>query len=573
MKILKIEINNYRNLDEIEICFHPNVNFIVGETNLGKTNLLSLLNTVFNWRSFLESDFSDPEKPVEIELQLFLNNIEKGYFEDLFTPENADTINISAIQNSPDDNIQFFHTESETSISPALLKRLNYIYYDSQRNPSNELTFDKRKGVGKFLNHLYAKYLATNEIEDIDFINKSELKGLLEFINVCLGKIKSFSDFSITANTDSDARNLLARIICLKDDQDFNIQQSGYGVQYTSLICLTIFEKLMGRGLSRDKDYFEDEDGKKFASIILGLDEPEIHLHPYMQRSLIKYLMRIINNQDPEFIELITTLFSLEGFLGQIIICTHSPSIILSSYQQIIRLHKGEDDSIVVKNGPKIRLTKSLEKQLNKNMPYVKEAFFSKCVILVEGDTEVGAFPEFADTLGINLDDKGISIIQAGSADSIPPLMKLLNEFGILNIGLMDADKKNKKYEGIKNLYFTKKNDFEDEVLDTCFRRERHDVVLGIIEANESKGKNRVIEKEKLNSIIKKYKIEMEELEDNYDFTVSDNDILYLMILAWLDNNKSILLGKIIGETLDEDLIPIVFKKVLRRAARISNNA
>lgn len=573
MKILKIGISNYRNLDEIEVCFHPNVNFIVGETNLGKTNLLSLLNTIFNWRSFLESDFSDPEKSIEIELQISLDNIEKGHFEDLFSPEESDKINISAIQNSPDDNIQFFHTETETSISPALLKRLNYIYYDSLRNPSNELTFDKRKGVGKFLNHLYAKFLEKNDIEDIDFINKHKLEGLLKFINECLGKIKSFKDFSISANADSDVRNLLARIICLKDDQDFNLQQSGYGIQYTSLICLTIFEKLMGRGLSRNKEYFEDEDGKKYASMILGLDEPEIHLHPYMQRSLIKYLMKIIDNKDSEFIELISNLFSLDGFLGQIIICTHSPSVTLSSYKQIIRLYKDEDDTLSVKNGPKIRLPKNLEKQLNKNMPYIKEAFFSKCVILVEGDTEVGAFPEFAATLGIDLDGNGISIIQAGSADSIPPLMKLLNKFGILNIGVMDKDKKNEKYVKIKNLYFTDKFDFEDDVVSTCFKMKKRDVLLGIIEGNDPKGKNRVIENEKLNSIIKKYDIELDKLEDNYDFTVSDPDIMYSVILAWLDINKSILLGKIIGETLDEDLIPKVFKEVLRRAERISSNA
>jgi hypothetical protein len=46
----------------------------------------------------------------------------------------------------------------------------------------------------------------------LQIINKPELNGLLEFINVRLGKIKSFSNFSITANADSDARNLLAGI-------------------------------------------------------------------------------------------------------------------------------------------------------------------------------------------------------------------------------------------------------------------------------------------------------------------------------------------------------------------------
>jgi len=573
MKIQKININNYRNLDGIEVCFHPRVNFIVGETNLGKTNLLSLLNTIFNWRSFNESDFFDLEEPIKIELQISLDDIEKGHFEDLFSPEESDSIYISAIQDSPEDNINFIHTESNTSISPKLLREVNYIYYDSLRNPSNELTFDKKRGVGKFLNHLYAKYLETSGTDDIDFIDKSELGGLLGFINECLGKIKAFKDFSISAKADNDARNLLARIICLKDDQDFNLQQSGYGVQYISLICLTIFERLMSRGLTKDKKYFEDEEGKAYSSMVLGLDEPEIHLHPYMQRSLIKYLMKIIDNKDKDFTELISKLFSLDGFLGQIIICTHSPSILLSSYKQIIRIYKDDDGNLSVKNGPEIRLPANLKKQLNKNMPYVKEAFFSKCVILVEGDTEIGAFPEFAETLGIDLDGNGISIIQAGSADSIPPLMKLLNRFGILNIGLMDQDKKNDEYERISNLYFTERYDFEEDVVNTCFENDEKDVLLDMIEENDSKGKDRVIEKDKLNSIIKKYSLELNEIEKNHDFKVDDSDILYPIILAWLDINKSIITGKVIGETLSEENIPNIFKEVLTEAVRISRNA
>lgn len=557
----------------MEVCFHPHVNFIVGETNLGKTNLLSLLNTIFNWRSFNDSDFFDLEEPIEIKLQIALDDIEKGHFEDLFSPEESDSISISAIQESPDDNINFIHTESETSISPKLLREVNYIYYDSLRNPSHELTFDKRRGVGKFLNHLYAKYLETSEAEDIDFIDKSELSGLLEFINECLEKIKVFKDYSISANADNDARNLLARIICLKDDQDFNLQQSGYGVQYISLICLTIFEKLMNSGLAKDRKYFEDEEGKIYASMILGLDEPEIHLHPYMQRSLIKYLMKIIDNKDEDFTELISNLFSLDGFLGQIIICTHSPSILLSSYKQIIRIYKDENGDLSVKNGPQIRLSMNLEKQLNKNMPYVKEAFFSKCVILVEGDTEIGAFPEFAETLGIDLDGNGISIIQAGSADSIPPLIKLFNRFGILNIGLMDRDKKNDEYERASNLYFTEEYDFEDDVVNTCFKNDEEDVLLDLIEENDPKGKDRVIEIEKLNSIIKKYDLDLDEIVEGHDFHVDDSDILSSVILAWLDINKSIILGKLIGESLSELNIPNTFKEILTEAERISRNA
>ena len=37
MKIKRVKINNYRNLDGIELCFDKESNYIVGENNLGKS--------------------------------------------------------------------------------------------------------------------------------------------------------------------------------------------------------------------------------------------------------------------------------------------------------------------------------------------------------------------------------------------------------------------------------------------------------------------------------------------------------------------------------------------------------
>ena len=35
-------------------------------------------------------------------------------------------------------------------------------------------------------------------------------------------------------------------------------------------------------------------------------DEPEIHLHPYLQGSLVKYINKILNNEENDFTELVT---------------------------------------------------------------------------------------------------------------------------------------------------------------------------------------------------------------------------------------------------------------------------
>lgn len=44
MRIKDISVENYRNLNSATITFDESCNFIVGENNLGKSNILNLLN-------------------------------------------------------------------------------------------------------------------------------------------------------------------------------------------------------------------------------------------------------------------------------------------------------------------------------------------------------------------------------------------------------------------------------------------------------------------------------------------------------------------------------------------------
>ena len=99
------------------------------------------------------------------------------------------------------------------------------------------------------------------------------------------------------------------------------------------------------------------------------------------------------------------------------------------------------------------------------NYLYLKEAMFSKGVILVEGDTEFGAMPEFASRLDVDLDFYGIGIIKLDGADSVRNCMKIYNEFGIKAVALIDKDKYD-SYSDMENVYFTDKMDFEEDVYD-----------------------------------------------------------------------------------------------------------
>ncbi|WP_146026685.1 MULTISPECIES: AAA family ATPase [Petrotoga] len=61
MRIISVKISNYRNIDGISVCFNPDCNYIVGENNLGKSNFLSLLDTVCSGKGFEEADFANYE--------------------------------------------------------------------------------------------------------------------------------------------------------------------------------------------------------------------------------------------------------------------------------------------------------------------------------------------------------------------------------------------------------------------------------------------------------------------------------------------------------------------------------
>lgn len=109
MRIKDISVENYRNLNSATITFDESCNFIVGENNLGKSNILNLLNIIFTRRGFVYDDFNDANLPITVNIRIKLTNDEIGHFEDLFDIDDYTYINIICKQVSPDDNMEFYH--------------------------------------------------------------------------------------------------------------------------------------------------------------------------------------------------------------------------------------------------------------------------------------------------------------------------------------------------------------------------------------------------------------------------------------------------------------------------------
>lgn len=464
------EIDNYRNLAGKTIKFDKTMNFLIGENNIGKTNILELLNVFFCTGRFLESDFKDILQPIQVKIRIEYDVDEVGFFEDNFDIDNSNAITLIAKQDSVDERISYYHdTPVQMKINLAVIRKMNILYYYAQRMPSKEVDFRKTSGSGKVLNYLIQHSLELSGIEEKDILKKTKLKGIVSDVNKQIESLNSITGDQVSAYLDTDVDKIVCRMLGLGDENGRELNELGEGIQYAFNILLQIMEIIHNVKTTRKPEDFTerliDKNGKKLFPLFLILDEPEIHQHPYRQRSLIKKIETLMKNENPIFVNLLKELFEIDGLVGQIFIATHSPNILLNNYKQFIRIYHSTGQDIEIISGSSLALDDTLYKHLLRSFLYLKEAMFSRYILFVEGDTENGAMPVFAQRMGVDFDEKGIGVVKLDGADSVENCMKLYDAFKIKAIAIIDKDKKS-SYSHIPDVYFTKGNDFEEDVYD-----------------------------------------------------------------------------------------------------------
>lgn len=472
MFISKIsEVSNYRNLSGQEVIFDNQINFLIGENNIGKTNLLELLSRFFSTGKFSENDFNCLTEPIKVKVSISYHDDEIGFFEDNFDVDDSNTITIIGVQSSVDERIEYYHdTPCMSKISPSVIKKLNFLYYYAQRMPSKEMDFRKTNGSGKVLNFLIQSSLDNAGIQESDLVDTERIGQLLVHVNDHISKLNTITGDGISAYLDNTPEKILSRMLGLGDTNGRDLSLLGEGVQYAFNILLQIVDTIHNVKCSRKAEDFESRlvciKGKKLFPMILLLDEPEIHQHPYRQRSLIKKISSIMNNENQDFLSLLSSLFGIDGLIGQIFIATHSPNILLQDYAQFIRIHM-ENGNMKIVSGKTLSISEEkIYKHMLRNFAYLKEAMFSRGVIFVEGDTEAGAMPVFADRLGYDLDEQGVGIIKLDGADSVLACIDLFEKFGIKSVAVIDKDKES-SYGGNPQIIFTDSADFESDIYDS----------------------------------------------------------------------------------------------------------
>lgn len=570
MRIEQILVSNYRGLDGLNVYFNNTNNYIVGKNNIGKTCMLNLLATILNGKNFRDTDFSDASKPIKIKVKIRLLEEELGVFLDNFSTEDANIANLIFQQESPEERLELISSDSEEQIAVSSIKNSNFVFYSSNIKPigENDLTFNGSSY--KLVPELVKKY--TSNHEKVEDSNENYDQKLLDFINTNLSKVKSFKTNNIQAEINNDYGELITRSLVLKSKDGIDFSRLGFGLQFSNLIPLKIIDKIVywNRFNKLKQHLITNDDGTSTLNIILGIDEPEVHLHPNLQLQLMDYIRSILSGKDPNFNSLLKELFDIDKIEGQIIAVTHSSKIFSADYHEIIRFTTNQG-KVIATSGNVLNLASREDKQLKRQFPYFADALFSDGVILVEGDTEQTAIPVFATTLGISLINHNVNIVRTDGVGSMPSLKELFTSLKIKAVCIEDNDGERISNES-QGIFVTLGNDFEDE----CFEKMTLSEINHYLDDYHSYIK---IDKYKPNFLAKylppEYSEELFKASDcvaeidkvinNLDRDAQDDlkQKMKAKFIATYLKDKSILNGEIIAKNISQ--VPDTYGKAIRR--------
>lgn len=274
--------------DDMEISFNSTGNYIVGKNNIGKTSTLDLLNTIFSGKNFYESDFLNDQEPILIRAIIHLSNNEIGFFGDNFSDSEDNQTIIDFKQEDPDSQLISTSEITGDQILKKQIQYTNYIRFSSSRKPIKETDLTQQAGSYKLIPYLAKKFLSNKRIDEIS--KTSTDKEVIEYLNTQLMKIKPFKNNNVKVDLEENYLDYITRTLRVQGPSGIDFSKMGFGIQFSSLIPLVILDQIIywSRYGHLEEHLCVSHKGARELHIILGLDEPEVHLHPNLQLSVIR---------------------------------------------------------------------------------------------------------------------------------------------------------------------------------------------------------------------------------------------------------------------------------------------
>lgn len=435
MQLKTLYIKGFRNFKEVKVNFNEH-SLMIGANDVGKTNLIYALRILLD-RSLsdydyelAESDFFAYEDTHEIIIRAYFDDITEGCLLARLPGKISDdgelVLQYTAAINNGKVEYQFYcgKSDSEDDLkeidSPFYRKYLNLKYISSRREFWGYINKTKKELL------LQAKGNRSTDIIEADDTLYSEIEQKLQEVDSKIPQLSYVKNATEQLNKELDKLSIHNReqqivFDTASTDVDRVIQNVSVTSKYGD-------KKLIIGGEGRINQIYlslwasqnQPTEISNEVSIIC-IEEPEAYLHPHQQREVATYLGRTLQ--------------------GQVILSSHSPYIVSEfSPNSIIRLYKqNTHDTSVASNGCSEVIAEGIDDFGYRMSVIPAEAFFSDCVILVEGPSEMVFYKTLAKQIGIELDRLNISVLSVEGV-SFPTYMKILNAMQIYWISRTDND-------------------------------------------------------------------------------------------------------------------------------------
>jgi len=551
MYIKWMHIENYRNLADVTLSFHNDINYFVGENAVGKSNFLDLLEIIMECNGFVESDFTDVNKPIRIDFEISLGELN---YKSMYTADEGPTYRLRLEQVVQEVYPRLYRV-TDAEIEPMPLSMIRHALYVCHRDTSEQELFSIPSSIYVELGQLLQAYVSRLEMPTDDF--QREIVSLRKDLDpYCMLNIQHLVEVLSTSSAMErkySADNVrLIMAVALK-------------------ILAQIYMKVSSATTNLESLLVYDAKGHKFLPIFISVDEPELHLSPYLQRAVLNYYRQIATNENEEFLALLRDIFKIDGLLGQLFVVTHSTDALVDDYRHIIRLYRDENNMVCAACGVTFNFPKEVEKHLIMHFPEAKEALYARCIIIVEGETEYGSFRGFGKKLGVDFDYFGICLINARGESSISKLQKLFNRFSIPIVALYDRDVEGKYAKAHSNIFYTEEICFEMDFVSYLLAMHKRSIMDAIIKDIIDDARP-MVTKDMARRGYAKLGITKSQIVQRCLPNISDRklDDLHIYYFSWFYANKGVIVGRRISQFLDASMIPPAFIAVIERAKLLS---
>ena len=510
--IKTVRIAGFRGLQNIEVNLEKTT-ILTGMNNTGKTSFLKALQIALGRRQFItQEDFFDDgnnaSEKIIIDV-LIIPIDDNGKQIKKFNDEWSETFTTERMKFITDteelltDNacvplrtiaefnplkndfliehyiLQQWLTRNENWVDTAHIKKNSYFdampffYLDAQRDILEDIKL-KNSYLGKMLSKIqYDENEITKIEEQIKKINDEVVKSsdVLKTIKDVLGGL----DSAVGKNTGSVEITPLTKklkdlnkglnIYYTEDKSSFPLEAHGMGTRsWSALLMLKAFI------LSYDK---VAKKGNLVFFPVITIEEPESHLHPNAQKKLYK---------------------QMDEMTGQKIISTHSAYIAASAELKQIRSFSKIDGI----NCGKIDLESFDNEEIRKIERQVintrGELFFSKMLVLFEGETEEQVLPILAKKYfneNNRIDYMDIDFVGVSGYGNYQPFAIFAQQLYIPYLIFSDAEE-NVKLNIQRNnndnnvIFLNDGNDFEKQLIEDGFRDEIIEAIISLECDNEN---------------------------------------------------------------------------------------